>query len=77
MQAVSTLDVAPEHRFLTVPELLGLTKRSRATLYRWISESRFPPLEKLGPNSAALRLSDYQAWADDPAAWADAHRANQ
>lgn len=45
--------------------IFELTKRygvSRATIYRWIADGRFPAPIKLGPNTSAWKASDLEAF---------------
>lgn len=35
-----------------------------STLYRWISEGRFPKPIKIGPRRTAFRVSDIESWLD-------------
>lgn len=35
-----------------------------STLYRWISEGRFPKPIKIGPRRTAFRVSDLQSWIE-------------
>lgn len=63
------LNIPPEHQFLTLRELINLTKTSKSSLYRWMSENKFPHLEYIGPSKRGLRLSTYQQWAKDPKNW--------
>lgn len=51
-------------RIVRRAEVLGLTGLSRASLYRFISEGRFPGPVKLGSNSVGWRESDLRAWLE-------------
>ena len=52
--------------FLSMKDLIALTRKKAPTIYRWISEGGFPSPVKLGGNSSGWRISDYEQWADDP-----------
>lgn len=43
-------------------ELFGMLSISVATLYRWISEGKFPKKIKLGPSAVGWRHSDIEDW---------------
>lgn len=47
---------------------------SRATMYRWAAEGRFPRPIQLSPGVSGVRNRDLIAWADDPQGWASQHR---
>ncbi|MAD63846.1 AlpA family phage regulatory protein [Haliea sp.] len=38
--------------------------KSRSTIYRWVSEGRFPKPVKLGANSIAWPIEELIAWRD-------------
>jgi len=38
-----------------------------STLYRWISEGKFPRPIKVGPRKTLFRVSDIQSWLEEQA----------
>lgn len=49
--------------FLTRPEVLGLTRVSRATIDRWERDGLFPRRRQLGPRRVAWDSAEVAAWA--------------
>jgi prophage regulatory protein len=61
-------DISPE-RLLRLKEIRALTGLGASTLYRLISQGRFPkPLHPLGNRVAAWRSSEVFAWIAERAA---------
>lgn len=57
-------------RLLAVGDVQKLTSLSRATIYRYLVEGRFPRPIRLSPRGrVAWRLSDVEAWIDQPLCW--------
>jgi prophage regulatory protein len=52
--------------FYRLRDVVRITALSRATLYRRISEGRFPAPVHLGGKASAWRGEALQAWIDDP-----------
>lgn len=46
-------------------ELCEMLSISVATLYRWISEDKFPKKVKLGPSAVGWRYSDIEEWLNE------------
>lgn len=61
--------VPPEFQFLNIHDLKRVIKKSASTLYKWMSEGKMPPMEKIGGNPSIMRLSVYQEWAANPLEW--------
>ena len=49
-------------RILRISQVLDHVGVSSATLYRWISDERFPRPVQLGPNSVGWRESAVREW---------------
>lgn len=49
-------------RFIRLPEVLALTGKSSASIYRDMHDGTFPKPIVLGPNARAWRLSEIKAW---------------
>lgn len=52
---------APE-RLLRLREVCGLVAVSRATVYKWMGEGRFPRSIRLGDRAVRWRAADVLAW---------------
>lgn len=53
------------HALPSYYRIFELTKRygvSKATIYRWIADGRFPAPIKLGPNTSAWKTTDLEAF---------------
>ena len=50
--------------YLTLPEILEITKVNSSTIYRWIKKGLFPTGTKLGVNCVRWRQSAVVAWQD-------------
>ncbi|WP_366481407.1 AlpA family phage regulatory protein [Rhodoferax sp.] len=50
-----------DDRFLRLPEVLALFPVSKSSLWRFVSEGRFPKPHKLSQKCTAWRLSEVQA----------------
>ena len=55
-----------EYRILRREEVSQLTGLARATIYKKIADSSFPPPIRLGTRSVGWRLSDVVAWLQAP-----------
>ena len=53
-------------RIIRREEVTHLTGIARATLYKLISEGRFPAPLRLGPRSVGWRLADIDKWLAAP-----------
>ena len=53
-------------RIIRREEVTRLTGIARATLYKLISEGKFPAPLRLGVRSVGWRLSDIDAWLEAP-----------
>ncbi|MDT6941809.1 AlpA family transcriptional regulator [Brucella pseudogrignonensis] len=49
-------------RLLALPEVMRLTGLGRATIYKWMSEGRFPQSLKLGGSSVRWRSDEMEYW---------------
>ena len=70
MSAITSFQVEPENQFHRLPAVLARYGISTSTLYRWISQQKFVPPEKLGPNLVAWRESALREYDKDPQGWA-------
>jgi len=61
--------------FLKEPAVTAKTTLSRTTLWRLISEGRFPPAVKISNKAVAWRRTDIEQWAENPEGWAENHTA--
>lgn len=52
--------------FYRLRDVMRITALSRSTVYRRISEGRFPPPLHLGGRASAWQSAALQAWIDDP-----------
>lgn len=68
-----TYQFDPKHHFHRLPAILARYGISQSTLFRWMTESRFPRSEALGPNTRAWRESALREYDADPAGWAEKH----
>ena len=57
--------------FYRLRDVIRMTALSRSTIYRRISEGRFPPPVHLAGRASAWQSAALQAWIDDP----DGYRA--
>jgi prophage regulatory protein len=53
-----------EDHLLSLNEVVEITHRSRATIYRDLRAGRFPRPIELGANAIAWKQSEIQAWLD-------------
>jgi len=53
-----------EQCLLRLPEVVAITCRSKAQIYRDAARGQFPLPVKLGPKSSAWRLAEIQSWLD-------------
>ena len=60
----STANAPPA--FYRLRDVIRITALSRSTVYRRISEGRFPPPVHLGGRASAWQSAALQAWIDDP-----------
>lgn len=68
MHDLSKTGVNPDS-LLTAIQVKNLIGRSMSTLYRWVSDGRFPKPLKIGPSAIGWRASDYLKWLDNPTEW--------
>ncbi len=54
--------MASELRLLRLPAVLSRVGVKRSTLYRWISDRRFPPPLRIGENTSAWVESEVDQW---------------
>jgi prophage regulatory protein len=52
--------------FYRLRDVMRITALSRSTIYRRISEGRFPPPVHLSERASAWQSAALQAWIDDP-----------
>ena len=50
--------------FVRAVELAGIVPVSRATIWRWIKQGKFPRPVKLTDHVTAWRLADVRAWCE-------------
>lgn len=55
----------PRPNFLTDKQTAGRYGISRPTIWRWVSEGRFPLPVKLGPAVTRWRLADLERWEQE------------
>jgi prophage regulatory protein len=55
--------------FSRIKTVAQLAAASRSSIWRWVSEGRFPQPVKIGPGCTAWRNSDLLAWSSDPINW--------
>lgn len=67
----STIDV-----LLSIRDVQKITSLSKASIYRFMSENRFPRAVKLSPRGrSAWRASQIKIWSEDPLGWDDFYRS--
>jgi predicted DNA-binding transcriptional regulator AlpA len=76
MPAPIIFQVDPEHQFHRLPAVRARYDVSTSTLFRWMSEGRFPKSESLGPNTRAWRESVLREFDADPQGWAEKNKNN-
>jgi prophage regulatory protein len=54
---------------LGIREVQRITSLSRASIYRFMSQNRFPQAIALSPGRRAWRTSDVTAWNESPLDW--------
>ena len=54
----------PEDRIVRIHEAVEMIGVSKATIYRWTREGKFPPSIRLGANSIGWRLSAVERWIE-------------
>lgn len=54
---------------LRLPDVMGRTKLSRATIYRKVAAGQFPPPTPISTRMVAWYESDINAWVADPMGW--------
>ncbi len=69
-QFESELDMRPPVTFLRLNEVVDRVGVARGTIYKWMSEGRFPQSVKLGGRSVAWRRVDVERWESSPEAFA-------
>jgi prophage regulatory protein len=57
------------HRLLKIAEVAQIVGLGHASIYRYMSEKRFPGSVKVGFRSVRWRIEDVLAWRDDPKGW--------
>lgn len=58
---------SPESRpplFLRMPSVVRTTGLCRSTIYRLISENKFPPPVRVGDRAVAWRQTDIERWSE-------------
>ena len=56
-------------RLIRLKEIKQLTGLSGSTIYKYVSEDRFPKVVRLGERSVAWRGEDILAWQQSRAEW--------
>jgi len=59
----------PLPTFLRLRDIAERVGVSRATIYRWVKEGRFPESVSLGEQSVAWRRVEIEAWEADPSGY--------
>jgi len=54
---------------IDIDKVVQGTSLSRSSIYRGIRAGTFPPAVRVSSGRVAWRVSDIDAWANDPAAW--------
>ncbi|PSU12309.1 AlpA family transcriptional regulator [Photobacterium gaetbulicola] len=63
---IMNIDILPPaSRLIRIKEVLAVTGLSRSSLYKQISEGRFPTSVSLGERSVAWIESEVQGWIGD------------
>ena len=52
----------PTTSLLRLPNVIQITRLARSTIYKLISDERFPPPLKLSQRAVAWRLLDIEQW---------------
>ena len=71
MQAISRRSNLPPDAdgrapvFLRMPMVVHMTGLCRSTIYKMVSEKKFPSPVRLGDRAVAWRQSDLAKWSDD------------
>ncbi len=52
------------NRRLRLKQVLEIIPVSRATIYKWVREGKFPQQEALGPRTSAWKESEVMEWLD-------------
>lgn len=55
--------------FSRIKTVARFAATSPSSVWRWVSEGRFPKPVKIGPACTAWRNSDLLAWSADPTGW--------
>nr|WP_077034475.1 AlpA family transcriptional regulator [Pelomonas sp. KK5] len=56
-------DTTPQ-TFLRMPSVLRMTSLGRSTIYRLISEGKFPRPVRIGDRAVAWRQTDLDSWSE-------------
>jgi prophage regulatory protein len=59
--------------FLRMPSVVRMTGLCRSTIYRLISENKFPAPVRVGDRAVAWRPTDIHRWSEERPASAPAH----
>lgn len=62
---------ATGERLLRLRDVCDRVHVGKSTVWRWVSEGRFPRPIRLGARCTVWRQSDLDAWMADPAGWQD------
>jgi prophage regulatory protein len=49
-------------RFIRLPELITMLSVSKPTIWRWVSQGKFPKPTKLGERTSAWSVADVEQW---------------
>ena len=59
---MSSTQTADPNDLLTLADVIGRTRLSRPTIYRWMAQRRFPPPLKLSAGAVRWVRRDIDAW---------------
>lgn len=62
MSVINTASVHKLDTYLTLKEVMAVTKVGSSTIYRWVKEGTFPDSRKLGANCVRWTEADIKAW---------------
>lgn len=59
----------PGTGYVRLPTVVGVSGLAKSTIWKWVSEGRFPKPTKLSPRVSAWPVSEVRAWLADPNGW--------
>ena len=54
-----------EQRLIRLPEVMAMTGVKKSTIWKWISENKFPQRIKLSHRVSVWKLTDVNQWIED------------